>query len=140
MSETGLDVFDKTLHKTHILLADLEKELGIGKQSAWHLLTATLRTVRDRLPADLSAHLAAQLPLLLRGAYYEQYEPAKQPEPLRSQEEFLEHVRATPGLTDPVDARTVAAVLQVVTRHVDSGVVDKIKLALPDEVGSLWAA
>ena len=43
--------------------------------------------LRDRLPTDDSAHLAAQLPLIVRGAYYEQYRPSAQPQVIRSQEE-----------------------------------------------------
>lgn len=48
---------------------------------------------RARLPADLSAHLSAQLPLLVRGAYYDQYEPSKQPAQARGLDDFLGQVK-----------------------------------------------
>ncbi|WP_104202932.1 DUF2267 domain-containing protein [Billgrantia saliphila] len=141
MSATGLDVFDKTLQKTHVWLDDLmEAQPGISKPSAWHTLTATLRTLRDKLPADLAAHLAAQLPMLLRGAFYEQYDPARQPMPLRTREEFIQQVQATPGMTQKIDAEAVSAALQVLSHHVDAGLVEKLRHALPDETRELWAA
>lgn len=141
MSETGLDVFDKTLQKTHVWLDEfMEERPGTSKQAAWHTLNATLRTLRDKLPADLAAHFAAQLPLLLRGAFYEQYDPARQPLPLRSQEDFLRQVQSTPGMTERVDTDMVAAVLRVVSRQVDPGLTDKLRQALPEETRSLWAA
>ncbi|MCE8016595.1 DUF2267 domain-containing protein [Halomonas sp. MCCC 1A17488] len=141
MSDTGLDVFHKTLQKTHIWLDELMQERpNCSKQEAWHTLCATLRTLRDKLPADLAAHFAAQLPLLLRGAFYEQYDPAQQPMPLRSQEEFLQQVQSTPGMIERVDADTVSAVLRVVSRQVDPGLTDKLRQALSEETRSLWAA
>ncbi|NIC04932.1 DUF2267 domain-containing protein [Billgrantia bachuensis] len=141
MSDTGLDVFDKTLQKTHIWLDELmEERPGTSRQAAWHTLSATLRTLRDKLPADLAAHFAAQLPLLLRGAFYEQYDPSRQPLPLRSQEDFLHQVQSTPGMTEQVNAEAVTAVLRVVSRQVDPGLTDKLRQALSGETRSLWAA
>lgn len=51
-----------------------------------------LHCLRDRLSVDQAAHLSAQLPLLVRGIYYESYHPAGKPEKVRSRAEFLEHV------------------------------------------------
>jgi uncharacterized protein (DUF2267 family) len=45
--------------------------------------------MRDRLPSDLAAHLGAPLPLVVRGAYYDQYEPSASPEKARTLEAFL---------------------------------------------------
>lgn len=84
MSTTGLDVFDKTLQITNTWLDEIMAELGPDRQVAWHVLNAVLRTLRDRLPIDLSAHLASQLPVLVRGTYYEQWQPGHQPDKARS--------------------------------------------------------
>ena len=73
MSATGLDVFDKTLQTTHIWLDELMEEIGPDRQVAWHVLGAVLRAVRDRVPLELAVHLGAQLPLLIRGTYYDQW-------------------------------------------------------------------
>src|SRR3954451_6532504 len=70
MRATGLDVFDKTLQTTHIWLNDITEVIGPDKQVAWHVLGAVLRTLRDRVPLQVAAHLGAELPLLVRGLYY----------------------------------------------------------------------
>jgi uncharacterized protein (DUF2267 family) len=62
MSATGLDVFDRTIHLTNTW-----RPIPRDKQLAWHALGAVLRTIRDRVPLNLAAHLGAQLPLLVRG-------------------------------------------------------------------------
>jgi uncharacterized protein (DUF2267 family) len=72
MSATGLDVFDKTLHTTNIWLGEMMDDLGPDRHVAWHALSAVLPTLRDRIPLDLAAHVRAELPLLVRGVYYDQ--------------------------------------------------------------------
>ena len=92
MSATGLDVFDRTLQMTHIWLQDIMAELGPDRQVAWHVLGAVLHAVRDRLPLELAVHLGAQLPLLVRGLYDDQWHLAREPSRTRNLEEFLEQV------------------------------------------------
>src|SRR5215831_5108792 len=67
MAATGLEVFDKTLHTTNQWLDEICAEIGPDKHLAWHVLGAVLRSIRDELLIGQSAHLAAQLPLLVRG-------------------------------------------------------------------------
>jgi uncharacterized protein (DUF2267 family) len=141
MSATGLDVFDKTLQTTHVWLDELMQDEAIGpnRQLAWHLLGSTLRAVRDRLPIDLAAHLGAQLPLLVRGTYYDQFRPSELPARWRSLDEFLERVGAELSMSRPVDVRAGArAVLAVLARHADAGQVAKVRDALPEPVRALW--
>src|SRR5437763_36727 len=77
MSATGLDVFDKTLQTTNIWLDEIAATVGPDRQVAWKVLSVVLHKIRDRLPVELSAHLSAELPLLVRGVYYDQFEPTK---------------------------------------------------------------
>ena len=106
MSTSGLDVFDKSIQTTNIWLDEIMHEMGPDRQLAWHTLGAVLRTLRDRLPADLAAHLGAQLPLIVRGAYYDQYEPAATPDRLRSLDAFLDKLAEEMKFTRPVNLRT----------------------------------
>ena len=92
MSATGLEVFDKTLQTTNIWLNEIMDRLGPDRQLAWKALSVVLHKLRDRLPLELSAHLGAQLPLLVRGIYYDQFEPGRIPADCRSPEEFTEEV------------------------------------------------
>jgi uncharacterized protein (DUF2267 family) len=139
MSATGLDVFDKTLQQTNIWLDEVMETVGPDRQVAWHALGAALRALRDRLPVDMAAHLGAQLPLLVRGLYYDQWRPAETPTKERSREEFLAHVSEGLRNIRPVDVTDATrAVFQVLNHHVDPGQVGKVRGALPEPVRNLW--
>ena len=139
MGATGLDVFDKSLQVTNIWLNEIMEEHGPDRQRAWHILSAVLRTTRDRLPPDLAAHLGAQLPLLVRGAFYDQFEPSRLPEKSRTREQFLERVNDGMGNTRPINLENAArSVFKVLSHHIDPGQVRKVRDALPEEVRVLW--
>lgn len=139
MSATGLDVFDKTLQSTNIWLDEIMAELGPDRQVAWHVLGAVLRSLRDRLPVGLSAHLGSQLPLLIRGLYYDQWSPKEKPLQLRSRDEFLEHVGEQLSNTRPVNVlEAVRVVFRTIGNHITEGQVRKVRESLPRDVQSLW--
>jgi uncharacterized protein (DUF2267 family) len=139
MSATGLEVFDKSLQITNTWLSEIMGQLGTDRHVAWHVLGTVLRIVRDRVPLGLAAHLGAQLPLIIRGAYYDQWQPSQEPKKWRTAEEFL--VLIVAGLRDiePVPpAEAAEAVFQVLNHFVDPGQVQNIKDAMPSEVKDLW--
>lgn len=141
MAATGLDVFDKTLQTTNIWLDEIMQEVvGPDRQVAWHTLGAVLRTLRDRIPRGLSAHLGSQLPLLVRGLYYDQWEPENQPDEMRSLDEFLSRVNEQLENIRPVNVQDgTRAVFHVLSRHLDRGQTAKVRDALPEELRrSLW--
>jgi uncharacterized protein (DUF2267 family) len=139
MSATGLDVFDKTLQTTHIWLDEIMAEIGPDRQLAWHVLGTVLRTVRDRLPLGLMAHLGAQLPILVRGLYYDQWRGSDQPTKWRSRDEFLALISADLRNVRPVNPTAAArAVFHVLNQCVERGQIAKVRDALPEEVRELW--
>jgi len=141
MSTTGLDVFDKTLQTTNIWLDEVMQAVGPDRKVAWHVLGAVLRTLRDRLPPGLAAHLGAQLPLLVRGAYYDEFQPGHEPERLHTEDEFLARVAEDFGGIRPVNVRLATGrVLGVLERHVAPGLAEKVKGALPAHIRALWPA
>lgn len=140
MAMCGLDVFDRTLQGTHIWLDEIMERLGADRQLAWRVLGAVLHALRDRVPLELAAHVGAQLPLLVRGLYYDQFDPARQPERVRTEEGFLERVADGLHGTRPVDVRDATqAVFRVLAHHLDPGQVGKLVQALPRSVQGLWA-
>jgi uncharacterized protein (DUF2267 family) len=139
MSATSLDVFDKTIQTANIWLNEISAVIGPDRHLAWKVLSTVLHKLRDRLPVELSAHLGSQMPLLIRGAFYDQYKPASQPGPCRSEEEFTAEVAEWLSDARPVDPRlAIAAVLCVLDRHVDPGQVAKVKGALPKQLRQMW--
>jgi uncharacterized protein (DUF2267 family) len=139
MSSQGLDVFDRTLQITHVWLNEIGDQLIPDRQLCWKALSVVLRQLRDSLPTDLSAHLGAELPLLIRGAYYDQFRPAAQPVRDGDLEGFIERVAdelrdARP--TDPRDA--TRAVMATLSRHVPRGQIAKVQDALPKQIRDFW--
>jgi uncharacterized protein (DUF2267 family) len=139
MSATGLDVFDKTLQTTNIWLDEVMAEVGPDRKVAWHVLGAVLRALRDRVPGPLAAHLGAQLPLIVRGAYYDGYRPADAPSKTRDGEAFLAEVGEGLRDTRPVNVHDAAcAVFDVLSAHLPRGQCAKVRDALPDDIKALW--
>ena len=141
MSAHGLDVFDRTLETTHIWLNEICTDLGPDKQVAWKVLSTVLQKLRDRLTINLAAHLGAQLPLLVRGIYYDQFEPGKMPSELRSREEFVAEVAEWLSDTRPVDPdEAIRSVFRVLSRHISEGQISKVRDALPKSLRVMWAS
>jgi uncharacterized protein (DUF2267 family) len=139
MATTGLEVFDKTLHTTNQWLDEICAEIGPDKHLAWHVLGAVLRSIRDELLIGQSAHLAAQLPLLVRGAFFDQYRPAAQPVAERSQEDFIARIRQELAGCRPVRPDLAAtAVMRTLNRHITEGQIKKARDALPKGIRALW--
>ena len=70
-------IIDHSVETTHIWLNELAAELGTeDHRHAYRVLRAVLHAVRDRLTVDEAAQLAAQLPELIRGIYYEGWDRA----------------------------------------------------------------
>jgi uncharacterized protein (DUF2267 family) len=134
-----LEVLDKTLQTTHIWLDELGLRLNVDKHAAWHALGTILRTLRDRLPLGLAAHLGAQLPILIRGIYYDQWQPSEQPKKWRTKEEFLSAASADfRGIENVDPAKAATAVFEVLNHFVDPGQIRNVREALPLEIRVLW--
>lgn len=140
MSQTGLAVFDTTLHETNAWLKTVNEKLGWGdRRLAYHALRSTLQTLRDRVPPDLAANLAAHLPMLVRGIYYEGWTPSSTPQPLRTQEAFLAAVESRYGHAEPVAFDELArAVFATLNDNVPAPQVEKVRTALGEELRALW--
>lgn len=139
MSANGLEVFDKTLETTHIWLKEIMADLGPDRHVAWKVLSVVLHKLRDRLPLGLAAHLGCQLPLLVRGVYYDQFEPAKLPTECNSREQFVAEVAEWLTDTRPVDPDlAVRSVFGVLSRHVSQGQIAKVREALPRDLRQTW--
>ena len=142
MSNTGLRVFDHTIHLSDTWLKELMTLLGwTDRQSAYAALRAVLHALRDRMSVDEAAQLGAQLPMLLRGVYYEGWHPAGKPRKERHKAQFLDHVRQEmrrDGDIDPEPA--VEAVFELLANRVSTGEIDDIKGLLPAELRALWPA
>jgi hypothetical protein len=100
MSESGVAALDHTIQETNIWLKAIAEELPFdNRHHAYNALRAVLHALRDRLPPEAAVHLGAQLPMLVRGIYYEGWRMAGKPTKERSAQEFSDHVRKELPLT-----------------------------------------
>ncbi len=140
MPPTCLTLFETTLDVTNAWIDDLLERLEWEEPyRAYHALRAVLHALRDRLPVEQAAALAAQLPMLVRGFYYEGWHPHGKPLKERHKEAFLAHVRAAFRNGGCPDAeRVTRAVFGVLAKHVSPGEVEAVKSCLPGELRALW--
>jgi uncharacterized protein (DUF2267 family) len=140
MSVTAIAPIERTVHTTNTWLKELLEELGWeDRQRAYHALAVVLQALRDRLTVAEAADLGAQLPLLIRGLYYEGWTPNGKPVKEHTKEEFLRHVATALGGPESIYPEGVAwAVFKVLQRHVSAGEIADIKHVLPAPIRSLW--
>ena len=140
MSTTGLEVFDRTVQKTNNWLHDLSQVLRWDdKHKVYLALRATLHALRDRLTVEEVAQFGAQLPMLIRGFYYEGWDPTEKPLRERHREQFLARIEQRFKDDALVDPGVVArAVFFVIEHRISEGEIEDVKQVLPSEMRDLW--
>lgn len=131
-----------SVEKTNIWIKELSEELGWrDRHKVFEALKVTLKTVRDRMTPDECAHFAAQLPMVIRGAFYESWKPSAAPQRWRTREELLKPLQeGFSTLSEPnTEPETVVrAVMKVVAAHVTSGEVEDVKGMMPEDARALF--
>jgi uncharacterized protein (DUF2267 family) len=136
---TGIGGIDRSLQLTNLWLKDLMARLGTAdRHLAYLALRTTLHALRDRLAVDEAAHLGAQLPMVIRGFYYEGRHPAGKPLKEHSRKAFLEHVKAEAHALEFEPEPAVRAVFGLLAERVSAGEIEDVKGALPEPIRELW--
>jgi uncharacterized protein (DUF2267 family) len=133
---------NRTIHATNTWLSEIADEIGPeDAQIAYHALRGTLFATRDRLPVEEAMDLAAQLPALIRGVYFEGYKTTDKPQSYRDHETFLERVQDELEVTKGANPETAArAVFTVMNNHISPGEIEDARQMLPDTIRTLWPA
>lgn len=133
-------VFDQTLHKTYEWLEELRDLAELRDEGqAYAVLRGVLHALRDRLTVDEAADLGAQMPMLVRGIYFEGWDPSATPRKERRRGAFLDSIRLNINPAEGVGAADAAhAVFALLTRRITSGEVSDVRHMLPREVRELW--
>jgi uncharacterized protein (DUF2267 family) len=137
---TGIDVLEKSEQETNIWLNEIGERLDTAdRRKAFNALRATLHAVRDRVGPDNALHLAAQLPLLIKGLFFENWRPSETPTREREKETFLANVDAEVYRGLGLDTeQAVKAVLEVLAEHVDASEIDKLRRLFPENMRDLF--
>ena len=142
MSRSDVSIIGRSVETTNVWLNDLSAALGgDDRRYAYRVLRAFLHTLRDRLTVDEAAQLAAQLPELVRGIYYEGWDPSSTPATYHDLDTFLERVEHESGALGETQASFAAeAAMRVLRGHVSAGEIDDVLAVLPAPIRDFLAA
>jgi uncharacterized protein (DUF2267 family) len=140
MTTVGIHGIERTIHLTNQWIKEIMEEMQTDdRNQAYLALNSTLHALRDRLVVDEAVNLGAQLPLLIRGLYYEGYSPSNKPVKARSRDEFFSLMKRdlsrTPGIDPEKAARSVFSVLG---KRISRGEIRNVRNMLPEEIREIW--
>ncbi len=132
----------QTAHETQKWLNDLAaREPFENTEQAYSMLRAVLHAVRDRLTVEEAAHFAAQLPMLVRGFYFEGWRPTLAPNDFDTQAEFLARVNSSLGGTLTGSGHDLRAetttTLAFLRDRLDDGQMRHVLKQLPEQIRDL---
>lgn len=134
-----MNLFAKMNQQATIWIKDMMAALGTADaHKAMHALRAGLHALRDRLSADQAAQLSAQLPLIIRGMFFEGWDPSDTPLRIRHRAEFLALVRERYAPREDLAAEDILRCLfRVLDKHVAAGEVGHLMVTLPEELTTI---
>ena len=131
MSFTGVDSLDRGIDKANAWLADIDAGFGTGdRRLAYRVLRALLHNPRDRLSVAVAAHFAAQLPELLRGVFFDGWNPSRVPQK-RDRAQYVTRFASEARVRDSDVAKAAGIVTAVARRRMSGGVVAQVFERLP---------
>lgn len=141
MPRINVSTFNESLEKSLSWIEEIMQESGMeSPESAYSALRAVLHALRDRLPIGEATDLAAEMPMLIRGLYYEGWNPNQKPEKM-SEEDFMfrvhQHYRFDPEIHPE---SIVGVILKVLERRISEGELSDIKANLPKDLQQTWSS
>jgi len=104
---------------------------------SYAVLRAVLHALRDRLTVQEAADLAAQLPLLVKGIFYDGWDPSNVPKKIH-EDEFIAEIRK--NFTFSIDRsinEVIIVVLSDLRKHISEGELEDVLSALPKDLSSM---
>ncbi|MDN2568294.1 DUF2267 domain-containing protein [Aquibium sp. A9E412] len=142
MSDTTISAFTQAAQHAQQWVNELSDDLGgMAPRRAYRLMRSVLHAVRDWLSVEEMSDLSAQLPMLIRGLYYENWNPSAAPTWERSKADFVDRIKQDfrdEPLDDPEAA--IAAVFRLLDRHVSPGEIRQVRQAMRKGLQNLWPA
>ena len=140
MSAQGLEVIDHTVQLTHEWINEVRDRLGwSSSRGAMRLLRVTLVQLRDHLGHDETAQLSAQMPLLIRGMFFEGWQPAHTPVRDRKAEHFVTAIeKQVEAVLDWRGPRDIEAVFRTLDNRISEGEIRDVKAGLPQAIRDMW--
>ena len=139
MQSTGVSALDTTIQKTNVWLKEVMEEIDSDdRHQAYLALRSVLHALRDRLTVEEATDLGAQLPMLVRGFYYDGWNPSGKPVKFHK-DEFLSNI-GEQFVGDPtIDTEKMAqAMFRMLDKYIADGEIEDIKAILPHDLKEFW--
>ncbi|WP_298432438.1 DUF2267 domain-containing protein [uncultured Jannaschia sp.] len=140
MCAQRLEVLDHTIQLTHEWIDELRDRLDwSSSRDALRLMRTVLTAIRDRIPHAEVAQLSAQMPLLIRGMFFEGWTPARTPIKDRDAATFRNAIEAKLGDVQGYRGEAdIAAVFATLANRVSEGELRQVRHALPRAIRGFW--
>jgi uncharacterized protein (DUF2267 family) len=118
---------------------ELAADLRWDERRAYRLLRSVLHALRDWLSPEETADLSAQLPVIIRGLYFEGWNPVDAPVWQRGREDFVgriedDFLNDRPNNTE----QAIAAVFRLLDRHISQGEIAQVRMSMRKSLQNLW--
>jgi uncharacterized protein (DUF2267 family) len=135
---TSIPILDKNIHQTMTWIYAIEDTCGWDNDNpkrTFAALRAVLHTLRDMLPVESAIHLSAQLPLFIRGLFFENWSTHSNKQKIRKSQDFIIQVaEELAPYPDMNVSEVIKCVLQVLSERISVGEYEKILAILPKEL------
>ncbi|OBG92799.1 hypothetical protein A5697_00215 [Mycobacterium sp. E3251] len=133
-TKTKVAALDHAIDAAHTWVNDVAKEFDTeDREFAYRVLRAWLHTLRDRLTVEASAHFAAQLPDLIRGVFYQAWNPTAVPDKYDAKAYAVRFSREANIALEDV-GKAASATTAAVLHHLPVAQIDKALGQLPMEI------
>ena len=138
---SGHHDLDHAFQEGNLWLRKVAEQLHFKEEDrhAYSALRATLHALRDRLTAEMAVHLSAQLPMVVRGLFFEGWRMGRRPSDEQTVDDFCGHIERELPPKFPMDGKTVAmGVFEVLWTQLDVGEIAKVIDQMPPALKTLW--
>lgn len=141
MSVKAIHNFEHAVHAANDWIKELADEPEIGSETqAYTVLRIVLHALRDRMRVDEVARLSAQLPMLIRGFFFEGWKPSAA-ENLEEETppQFLQDIAERLMRLSEIEAEdAVYLVYALLSRRFSAGELEHAERAMPLELVLKW--
>jgi len=136
----NIHVFDKTIQKSQLWIEEIEKNIENGSENRAYLaLRTVLHSLRNRLQINEAIHLGAELPMLIRGLYFEGWDPREKPSRDKDQRDFFKYFRSYfSEESDEEITKMIKAVFKVLDDKISQGEIKDVRENLPSHIRKIW--
>lgn len=129
-----------SMELTQHWITELDDMIGWeDKDRSFRVLRATLHELRDILSVEEAAQLSAQMPLIIKGLFFEEWNPGKAAKTDRHSEAFVARVKdgiANQNIGKP--EKLVTAVFTLLNCKISAGEIKDVRSNLREHLQHLW--